>query len=116
LCISKSRKRDELTKIVLTRLKREKSKEYLRKIKKSESFLPKLDMSGKSCWLPNKQRYIVSTQQPEENPELFPMNSIVKIKNRLKPRPEKSHIASSKIGIEPTRDRSVSGWGRVSNA
>lgn len=53
-----------MSKIVLSKLKRERTKQHSRELKKSGVVLPKLDMEGKSCWSPAKGRYIISW--PEE--------------------------------------------------
>ena len=83
--MQRSKKKDDLTRIVLERLKRVKSKEYLVKMKRNEVYLPRLDMEGKSCWRTKGRTKALKVEKSEEHIECV-IHKVLKKKNRLKQR------------------------------
>lgn len=104
-----------MSKIVLSKLKRERTKEYSRELKKSRVMFPKLDMEGKSCWSPEKGRYIISwteEKQKEDHSQILPLQNGIGLKRALKLNLTKpSHLLTSQKSIVKKRDQSVvGGW------
>ena len=93
----KDKKTDEIAKLVLGKMRTQKSKEYMRKLKRTECVLPKLDMQGRNVEYANNIRYYMqsSEEKTPKNSEILPSIQVLEMKRHLRHRRDRLKPFSS---------------------